>query len=232
LEAVQEQFGALKSGRDVFSARQKISKRDGNDAIKVKTYGGQFGPNVPSDLKDINHIWRGGLEIWADWQERVPVSFARAEESIAFTGIPIYKTGTVSRLLLYGDMVRLGIVVSPTVKDMATLIMKADSGAMRGLEILGWKREMTSVEEALEMLHRTLNTHLSRAAKALFHGNEVGFFDIEHILCKVTRKQGNMRTKSPAWPNPTKSQRKKLHEMDSDDSVADGLRKRRKVIRN
>ena len=38
LEAVQGRFGALKSGRDVFAAREKISKRDGTDAIKVKTY--------------------------------------------------------------------------------------------------------------------------------------------------------------------------------------------------
>ena len=106
-----------------------------------------------------------GEEVSKFGQTGKNVYLCRAEESIASTGIPIYKTGTVSRLLLYGDMVRLGIVVSPTVEDMATLIMKADSGAMRGLEILGWKREMTSVE-ALEMLHGTLNTHLSRTTKA------------------------------------------------------------------
>jgi len=237
LEALQEQFGALKSGRDVFLARQKISKQDGNDAIKVKTYGAQFGPNVPSDLKNIDKIWNAGLEIWADWQKHVPVSFASAQESIASSGIPIYKSGTLSQLLLYGDMVRLGIVVSPTVEEMARLIVKADSGAMRGLEILGWKREMTSVEEALEILHRTLNTHLSNAAKTLFDGREVGLFDIEHTLCKVARKQGNMRTKSPEWPNPlTKKvrmeQKKRPHAMDSDDSVADRSRKLRKVSRN
>src|SRR5271154_4724669 len=114
--------------------------RDGNDAIKVKTYGGQFRPNVPSDLKDINKIWRRAVEIWAHWQEHIPVSFASAEESITSAGTPLYKTGTLSQLLLYGDMVRLGIVMPPTVEEMATLIVKADSDAMRGLEILGWKR--------------------------------------------------------------------------------------------
>ena len=88
--------------------------------------------------------------------------------------IPIYNNGALSRLLLYGDMVRLGIVVSPTVGEMATVIVKGDSGAMRGLEILGWKRQVTAVEEGLEILHRTLNTLLSPAVKALFHGGEVG----------------------------------------------------------
>ena len=175
LEAMQEQFGALKGGRDVFLARQKISMRDGNDAIKVKTYGSQFGPNVPSDVKDINKIWRRGVEIWANWQEHIPVSFASAEKSIASTGIPIYKTGMQSRLLLYGDMVRLGIVMPPTVEEMATLVVKADSGAMRGLEILGWKREITSVGEALEMLHRTLNAHILGNRKLCFMAGRLGF---------------------------------------------------------
>lgn len=77
----------------------------------------------------------------------------------------------------------------------------------------------------------------SREPKALFHGREAGFFDIEHTLCKVARKQGNMRTKSPKWLTPTTKKGrmaplKRLHEMDSDDSVTDGSWKRRKVIRN
>ena len=93
---------------------------------------------------------------------------------------------------------------------------------------------MTAVEEGLEMLHRTLNTLLSPAAKALFHGREVGLFDIEHVLCKVARKQGNMQTKSPDWLNPmTKkgrmAQRKRhIHEVDHE-LLLDGLWKRQKV---
>ena len=78
----------------------------------------------------------------------LPVSFASAEESIALTDIPIYNAGVLSRLPLYSDMIRLGI---------ATLIVKGDSGAMRGLELMGWK-QVTAVEEGLEMLHVTLNT--------------------------------------------------------------------------
>jgi hypothetical protein len=60
---------------------------------------------------------------------------------------------------------------------------------------------MIALEEGLEMLHRTLNTLLSHAVKALFHGREVGLFDIDHALCKVARKQGNMQTRSPAKPD-------------------------------
>jgi len=237
LEAVQDIFGDLRSGRDVFLVRQKVSKAHGNNAIQVKTYGGQFGRNVPSDVRNINKIWNGGLEIWADWRERLPVSFRSAEESMMSTDMPIFHAGTLSQLLLYGDMVQLGIVVSPTTGELAKLLLRANSGAMRGLEILGWKREETAVEEVLEMLCETLNSHLSPVAKGLFHGGKVGLFDIEHTLCKVARKQGNMRTKSPQWPKPmtkrTLTQGKRnIHQMDSDEYVPDASRKRQKVVRN
>jgi hypothetical protein len=129
------------------------------------------------------------------------VLFVSAEESIASTGISIYNNGSLSQLLLYGDIGRLGIMMSPNVGEMATVIVKGDSGAMGGLEILGWKPRVIEMEEGLEMLHRTLNTLLSPAAKALFHGRQVGVFDIEHALWKVARKQGNMRTKSSDWLN-------------------------------
>jgi hypothetical protein len=131
----------------------------------------------------------------------------------------------------------LGIVVSPTARELAKLLLRANSGAMRGLEILGWKREETAVEEALEMLCETLNSHLSPVAKGLFHGGEVGLFDIEHTLCKVARKQGNMRTKSPEWLRPTTKRtlmqgKRNIHQMDSDEYVPDASLKRQKVVRN
>jgi hypothetical protein len=45
-------------------------------------------------------IWKAGLEIWADWQERLPVSFVSAEESITSTCIP----GYVAPLQRYGSI--------------------------------------------------------------------------------------------------------------------------------
>ena len=125
-------------------------------------------------------------------------------------------------------------MVSPNVGEMPTIIVKGESGAMGGLEILGWKRQVTAVEEGLEMLYRTLNTLLSPAAEALFHDGQVGVFDIEHALCKVGRKQGNMRTKSPEWANPMMkkgrmAQRKRrIHDVDHE-LLIDGLWKRQKV---
>ena len=93
----------------------------------------------------------------------------------------------------------MDVVVSPTDNEMAKLIVKANCGAMRGLEVLGWERNVDGVEEALRSIRDAFNTELSPSAKALFHGGEVGAFDQEHILCKVSRKQSVSATMSPGW---------------------------------
>ena len=45
------------------------------------------------------------------------------------------------------------------------------------------------MEEALRSIRDALNTELSPSAKALFHGEEVGAFDVEHIPCKVSTER-------------------------------------------
>ena len=57
---------------------------------------------------------------------------------------------------------------------MAKLIVKPNSGAMRGLEVLGWERKVECLEEALRLIRDALNTELSPSAKALFHGGRSG----------------------------------------------------------
>jgi hypothetical protein len=51
----------------------------------------------------------------------------------------------------------------------------------------------------LELLRNVLNTQLSQMSKDLFHEREVGYFDVEHVLCKVSRKQGKDRTMPIVW---------------------------------
>ena len=71
--------------------------------------------------------------------DRLPRTFAEAEKSIASSNLPLYTRGWLSQILLYGDLIRMGVVVSPMENEMAELIVKANSGAMRGLEVLGWE---------------------------------------------------------------------------------------------
>jgi hypothetical protein len=162
LKAVQDRFGALKSGRHGFSAREMISKRDGNDTIKVKTYGAQFGPNVPANVQKINKIWKG---------------------SVGYCGVSYrWGDGNNHRERRQRHDERIGNIGVETTSD---------SG--RG--------------GVLEILHRTLNTLLSPAVKALFHGGEAGLFDIEHALCKLARKQRNMRDKVASLAEPDDEKR-------------------------
>jgi len=83
----------------------------------------------------------------------------------------------------------MGIVISPTAAQMADLIVKANSGAMKGLDLLRCPRKVGRVAAALVDIQSTLNEILPVEVKALFHGGAVEFFDVEHILCKVFRKQ-------------------------------------------
>jgi len=129
----------------------------------------------------------------------LPLTFAEVEISTVSVNLPVYTRGSLSQILLYGDLVRMGIVVSPTELQMVKLIVKANGGAMRGLAVLGWERTVDKVEEAIHSIQDNLNTELSPSIKALFHGEEVGVFDVEHILCTVSRKQSISTTMSYVW---------------------------------
>jgi hypothetical protein len=111
----------------------------------------------------------------------------------------MYTGGPFSRVLLLGDLVRAGIVTTPTDNEMATLLLKAKSGATRGLKALGWGLEVQHVAEALRSIRGTLNEQLLPSVKDLFYEGKVGVFDVEHILCKVSRKQTRQATKSLFW---------------------------------
>ena len=112
---------------------------------------------------------------------------------------PLYTSGSLSQILLYGDLVCMGVLVSPTENEMAKLIVKANGGAMRGLAALEWEQNVDKVEEAIRSIRDTLNIKLSPSVKALFHGGMVGVFDVEHILCWVSRRQSINATRSPVW---------------------------------
>jgi len=57
------------------------------------------------------------------------------------------------------------------VREIADLVVRGNKGAMRGLELLGWERNVDSVEEAFELLRNVLNTQLS-TVQILERGDE------------------------------------------------------------
>jgi hypothetical protein len=196
----QLQLGVVKTGQEFY---QNWSKRrdldDGIACLEVKAYGGQYYQNDPLDLEKMEKIWNGGLNLWSAWKDHLPRPFTDAEKSIASAGMPMYTGGPFSRILLLGDLVRAGIVTTPTDNEMATILPKAKSGAMRGLKAMGWELDLRHVADALHSIRGTLNEQLLPSVKKFFGGGNVGIFDVEHILCKVSRKQTRLATKSNFW---------------------------------
>jgi hypothetical protein len=171
------------------------------DSIKVKAYGGQYYQNVPLNLEKMEKFWNGGLKLWSAWKGHLPRTFMDAEEAIASAGMPIYTGGAFSRIILLGDFVGACIVTSPSDREIATgtLLLKSGTSSMRGLEVLGWEGSVDQITDGLDSIRHTLNEQLLPSVKRLFCGGKVGVFDVEHILCKVFRKQTTLATKSNFW---------------------------------
>jgi hypothetical protein len=214
LHALQDAVGdEISCAHDIFARQEELSRIGG--AIVVSTYGARFNP--PMDLESMEMIWNHGVSIWQKWRDNLPIPFNEAHKAVKAKTAPIYFSGRLSQILLYGDLARLGIMVSPTEPELAALIFRANSGAMRGLDILGFPRYETAVAEALGSLRDTLNSGLPETARAMFHGSKASIFDVEHALCKVARKQNFRATMSLNWCPNTASENNKRKEKDLED---------------
>jgi len=138
----------------------------------------------------------------------LPQEFLTAHNAIASAKMPIYTHGILSHVLLLGDLVSVGIVEPPTNEELADLSVKANNGAINGLQLLRFRchRDHAQVAGAIHGIRQCLNTKLPESVNALFGDGEVGLFDVEHILCKVVRKQGRRGSRSPVWLMKLKQQ--------------------------
>jgi hypothetical protein len=171
---------------DVFDVREAVSREFSDEAAIVTTYGPQYKLRLPTTLDAMKEIWDCGINVWSDWRENLPIPFDQARKSITSRSVPMYSTGYVSQLLLFGDLSRLGIILPPTESQMAKLIWDSRSGARRGLRILGVRESVNGIREAVPQIRTALNDHLPDPVKSLFHSGEVSVFDLEHVLCKVS----------------------------------------------
>ena len=198
----QREFQSVKSGAQFHRKWMKVQGKEGTEALRVTAYGPQYYQNVPFDVDSMTKIWKGALKLWGEWRKwrkHVPLTFGDAERSLNSAELPVYTCSLLSRILLYGDLVRMEILVPPTEKEMAQVIVRANSAASTGVALLGWDRNVASIETALSLIRDTLNSELPQYVRALFHGGEVGIFDVEHILCKIAKKQATHGTASQGW---------------------------------
>ena len=224
----------VKNAKQFYRKWSEVKNEEGEYAVTVTTYGGQFYPNVPKDLQGMQAIWDGERKLWSEWIiKNFPQKFSDAHNAIASAKMFIYTNGTLSRILLLGDLVCESIVVLPTAKELASLILKANSGAIRGLQLLGLEcHTLDQIAEAIQRIRHDLDVGLSQSVKDLFRGGEVGLFDVEHLLCKVGRKQRRRNSKSPVWGTKLNEQGLKTKAgREETIDIIHNVRKRRKGVR-
>jgi hypothetical protein len=193
---VQDSFDQIMDAKDVLQRLEQV-----RPATSVTTsYGGRFSANTPTDAAALTRIWNHGVTVWSRWiLQPWPMSFSDSQRDIKGNNVPCYSGGDQSRLLLYGDLARLEIITSPSLTEMGDLIWKANTGALKGLRILGWEGDQSSVEHAIFGLLDAVNASVSSSTKDLLHNRSAGVFDIEHALCKVSSKQRLKKSRIDVW---------------------------------
>ena len=181
-------------------------------------------------LDTMNHIWDHGIRVWSEWQDRLPIAFDEVRQRLTAGSVPMYSSGRLSQILLYGDLSRLGIILPPTESEMGKLIWDSRSGSWNGLHILGVAEPEKAVSEAVCRVRTALNDHLSSSAKSLFHTGKVTSFDLEHALCKISRKQRCKDTRSPI--SSTLNEKRKASEYSGSQRKAKPRRKRQRLNYN
>ena len=159
------QVNKVKNVKEFYQKWNEVRDDLGEYAVTVTTYGGNFYRNVGKDLEGMQAIWDGGVRLWSEWKchqpTNLPQTFSDAHNAIASAKIPIYTNGKLSRMLLLGDLVSEGIVVSPTEKELADVIVKANSGAVRRLQLLGFDcRARDEVAGTLQRIRQHLDDGL------------------------------------------------------------------------
>ena len=69
------------------------------------------------------------MKLWGEWIKRrkhLALTFDAAERTLKSADLPVHARG---RILLYGDLVRMRILVPPTEKEMAQAIVRTKGAA-------------------------------------------------------------------------------------------------------
>lgn len=95
--------------------------------------------------------------------------------------------GSLTALLICGDLAEAGLVPMPSAKELGKLIFKVRKGAKEGMTAIGLIGEEVNEEElgnAFESLDLALKQELTKDEKETMGYN---IFMLEHTLCKIKR---------------------------------------------
>lgn len=182
---------------------------ESEDSVENKSKSKDDPPDTPEDKKmryfvnisayGFNNIHRTLENIPVYWEERDRwTSFMKGKpgvkETYRFltnskgTGKKIFPNiGSLTALLVCGDLIEMEILDMPAIEDWAKLIHHVQKGATMGLQaltLLGEKFTEEEVVDAFTQLHAFLLENLSEEDQELMGYNIVM---LEHALCKFTR---------------------------------------------
>ena len=98
-----------------------------------------------------------------------------------------HNIGSLSSLLICGDLIEAGLVIMPTSRELGKLVFKVGKGAKDGMTKIGLVRngaDRKDLCDALESLDLVLQQELTDDEK-----NAMGYnvIMLEHTLCKIKR---------------------------------------------
>ena len=95
--------------------------------------------------------------------------------------------GSLSALLICGDLIEAGVVLMPSPREFGELIFRVGKGAKDGMNLIGLVKDNANREElceAFESLHLALQSELTEDEKETMGYNIIM---LEHTLCKIKR---------------------------------------------
>jgi hypothetical protein len=98
-----------------------------------------------------------------------------------------FNIGSLSALLICGDLIEAGLVQTPSSREYSELIFKVGKGAKEGMMMIGLVKDNPNLEElceAFESLDLALQHELTEEEKKAMGYNVVM---LEHTLCKIKR---------------------------------------------
>lgn len=176
--------------------KDEANKHGGDDTYYInKTCYGQSQKG--RDLKLLSSYWKLRLE-WNSIFHKpakpsVEVVYLWLMKSVASKDDPAKKVklfpniGSLTALLICGDLVEAGILLMPSIQEWAGLIHRLGKGAKAGMEMFGLTQKDSSKEEvcnAFASLDLALQRELGTEEKERMGYNIIM---LEHALCKIKR---------------------------------------------
>jgi hypothetical protein len=173
----------LAEGKEVAEKHGKDGKEE-NYYVKRNCYGQS---QTDRSIKLLAKYWDLRLEWSAKFDTTTEPSITEIYKWLSTSNPNIPNIGSLSALLICGDLIEAGILPMPTALEFSGLIYSLKMGARSAMETLGLISKQTSraeITKAFTSLDLALQQELKEEEKEAMGYNVIM---LEHSLCKIKR---------------------------------------------